>query len=378
MNQESAEKRKAFKEYFDAEAAARLADQFGAAWPSFDAKAFCLQATTGLDTLEFNARVKQFSDALAATLPRDRKRALAILTRSLPPVLPDTEAITDGWLQWPLGQFIADHGLPHLEESMEAMIALTMRFSSEFAVRPFIDAYPEHIYPRLYTLTRHPNLHVRRWCSEGSRPRLPWGKKLTAIINDPSPSWPILEALMDDPELYVRKSVANHLNDIAKDHSDKVITACRRWKKQATPERQWVIRHGLRSLIKAGNPHALALLGFANGSGLTAKLNVQPRTISIGKSITLEAEVTNQTKAPCRALIDYVIHFARPSGKPSSKVFKWTQVEVPARNRLAIVKKHQLRHASIRTLYPGRHRAELQVNGQRLAQAEWMLNEADA
>lgn len=368
VTDKSPPERKAFKDYFDEEAAARLGAQVKSAWPAFDVLAFCRRATTGLHTKEFNARVAAFSDALAATLPSEVSQALAILTRSLPPVLPDCEAITDGWLQWPLGQFIADHGLADVEASMEAMMALTMRFSSEFAVRPFLVACPEKIYPRLYELTGHENPHIRRWCSEGSRPRLPWGKALPAVVADPAPGWPILEALKDDPALYVRKSVANHLNDIAKDHPDQVITCCRSWLKKAPPERLWVIRHGLRSLIKAGHPEALKLLGYAPGVVLRAVVRAESERVVIGGAVHLSARVENPGGEACRAVVDYVLHFVRPSGKASRKVFKWSNIALPAGGGVELVKRHPFRHTTTRMLFPGPHRIELQVNGRCLAE----------
>lgn len=369
----SAEPRKPFKDYFDCDAAVRLAGQVAAAWPDFDEAAFTRRATRGLGGLEFQARVQQFSDALAAGLPDDRAEALRILTRSLPPALPDCEALTDGWLQWPLGQFIADHGLPHLDDAMTAMIELTRRFSSEFAVRPFLIKRPDEVYPRLVELTAHPCPHVRRWCSEGSRPRLPWGRQLAAVVKDPSPSWPILDALRDDPEPYVRKSVANHLNDIARDHPDLVIRRARAWRKNATPARTWIIRHGLRTLVKQGHPDALALLGFDPGAALEASLTPSPKTLAIGESTALAARIRNPGTTPVCIAVDYRVHFVRPSGRPSMKVFKWTAAEIPAGKTVALKKTHPFRHASIRTLHPGRHRIQLQVNGAILAEASVRL-----
>jgi 3-methyladenine DNA glycosylase AlkC len=225
----------AFKDWFDAEAAHRLGVQVRGAWPTFPLSRFKKRATRGLDALEFHGRIYQFADALAECLPETPSEALDILRESLPPVNPDNEAINDGWLQWPVGHFIATRGLDDFELSFQTMVELTQRFSSEFAVRPFVEKYPERTIAALRNLTGHPSPHVRRWCSEGTRPRLPWGKRLDALVADPSPLWPILEALKDDPSPYVRKSVANSLNDIGKDHPDLLLDRCGRWQK--TPDR---------------------------------------------------------------------------------------------------------------------------------------------
>ncbi|HMP72914.1 MAG TPA: DNA alkylation repair protein [Kiritimatiellia bacterium] len=368
--------RKLFKDWFDRQAAKQLAEQMARAWPDFPSRAFIQRATRDLQTLEFHARVKQLSEALNHALPPDPATALDILTRSLPPVLPDDQ-VTTGWLQWPLGQWIADHGLPCFEESMQAMTELTMRFSSEFAVRPFLETYPEKTFPYLLRMTRHKNHHVRRWCSEGARPRLPWGKRLHALVADPAPCWPILEALKDDPSPYVRKSVANHLNDIAKDHPAAVVERCREWIINASPERMWIIRHGLRTLIKAGNPDALLLLGYSPQATVDTSLAIAPQKLLIGGIATLTATLLNQGPKPHRYVVDYRIHFVRPTGRTSAKVFKWTTLELAGGEHAEIQKRHRFQPATIRSLHPGRHRIELLVNGNCVAEASLTLLHRD-
>ncbi|MEM8963069.1 MAG: DNA alkylation repair protein [Acidobacteriota bacterium] len=365
--------RKAFKNWFDHEAARALAEQIGSAHPSFDQGAFLRAATEDLNALEFNARVAQFADALATTLPADVPRALKILTASLPAPLPDCEAVTDGWLQWPIGHFIGTYGVDHYSASMSAMIELTQRFSAEFAVRPFAERYTDETLEELTRLTTHPSPHVRRWCSEGLRPRLPWGRRLQFLIDDPSPVWPILEALKDDPELYVRRSVANHLNDIAKDHPELVVERCLQWSTDASTERMWVIKHALRSLIKAGDPGALAVMGYHPPRDLEATLSVQPTSIEIGESVELEAIVHSSSDQAQDLLIDYVVHYVRKGDKVSAKVFKWKTLRLDALGKQSLTKRHSMRVTTIRALYPGTHRVELQINGARVAEASFVL-----
>ncbi|PON16401.1 DNA alkylation repair protein [Candidatus Entotheonella serta] len=325
------------------------------------------------DWLEFAGRVQQFSDALAATLPQSVPKALAVLIESLPPPLPDCEAVTDGWLQWPVGQFIADHGLDHVEASMKAMIELTQRFTSEYAVRPFVERYPEVTFARLLALTDHPSPHVRRWCSEGARPRLPWGKKLQRLVADPSPIWPILESLKDDDELYVRRSVANNLNDIAKDHAALVVQRCGAWSEDGNERRDWVIKHGLRSLIKAGDAGALAVIGFGPPQGVTAILSIQPEQIAIGGEIALSAQLETTSRQAQALIVDYAVHYVRQGGKTSDKVFKWTTLQLPARERVTLDKRHSMKATTVRALYPGVHQADLQINGVRVAEGHFRL-----
>ena len=374
--QAEVEKKKAFKDWFDRGAARTLAAQVRRAWPSFDVAAFERRATAGLSKLEFKGRVQQFSDALAAGLPDDVPRALGVLTDSLPEVRPDAENVTDGFLQWPIGQFIADHGLPHFEASMHAMTELTQRLTSEFAVRPFVEHRPAETFARLLSLTRHDNLHVRRWCSEGVRPRLPWGTVVRALVEDPSPIWPILEALKNDPERYVQRSVANTLGDIAKDHPEDAVRWAEACVRQGGPGQLWIAKHGLRGPIKAGHRGALAVIGFQPPKRVTATLRATPKTVFVGESVELTAELTTTHRSAQALLVDYVVHYVRKAKTSGAKTFKWTTLELPAEGTTTLTKRHNMKVTTIRALYPGRHRVELLVGGEVLAETAFTLKPA--
>ena len=239
----------------------------------------------------------------------------------------------------------------------------------------FIETHPQQTFRKLTSLTTHPSPHVRRWCSEGVRTRLPWGRKLHDLIADPSPIWPILEQLKDDPEIYVRRSVANNVNDLAKDHADAVLERCRAWSKNATAEREWVINRALRSLIKDGHPQALRIIGFGPPKKLSAELRVKPHRISIGDSVELIATLSSNFSRRQKLLIDYAVHYVRKDGRTGAKVFKWKQIDIAARGEAVLARKHPMRITTIRALYPGTHKIELQVNGMRVAEAEFALLE---
>jgi 3-methyladenine DNA glycosylase AlkC len=361
---------KPFKDHFHQATAQALAEGIRSAWPDFDHARFEKIALADLEKLELLARVDQFADALHACLPPDIPLTIAILQRSLPPALIDCEELSVGWHLWPLGSYIARYGLEHFEEAFVFMTELTQRFTSEFAIRPYAERYPEETFGRLYQLCQHTNPHVRRWCSEGIRPRLPWGRRLHALVQDPTPIWPILEALKDDPELYVRRSVANNLNDIAKDHPELVIARCKKWSRKKTPERSWLIKHALRSLIKAGHPDALALIGFTPPVAISASLTPEYKKVSIGESVQLTANLHSSAAAAQYILLDYVVHFIRKDGSTGAKTFKWTQLHLAPGESKRVDKKHPFRLTTVRTLYPGIHRIELQLNGHILAKTE--------
>ena len=348
-----------FKDYFDLNAARTLGQQVARVHTPFDLDKFVKVATRDLATLEFHGRVARFSDALRQTLPESIPRALGILEDSLPPILDGTDSVTDGYLQWPLGHFVGEHGLDDFEASMHFMVELTQRFSAEFAVRPFVDTYPDETLAILLALTEHQSAHVRRWCSEGPRPRLPWGLQLRALVADPAPTLPILEALLDDDEEYVRRSVANHINDIAKDHPARVVTLCRRWSR---PNRARLIKHALRTLIKAGDPDALALIGYGPPRAINAELVASPTALDIGASTQLSLSITNAADVAQPLLVDFAVDYVRQRGC-NRKVFKWKTVELDAGATTTMERAHAFKENSIRRLYPGPHEIHALVNG---------------
>lgn len=363
-----AETSTALKNWFDRRAAILLADLVEPHTPGFERKRFLRRATRGLSKLEMMERVRQMSDALRKELPADTTDMLTVVTDSLPPV--PTER---GELLWPLGQLIADHGTDDFDTAMDAMIALTQRFTSEFAIRPFLLEEPELVLERLLGLTDHPSAHVRRWCSEGSRPRLPWGARAHALVKDPTPILPILEALKDDPEEYVRRSVANNLNDIAKDHPALVVKIAKRWWKGASPDRRRLVKHALRSLIKAGDPGALGILGYRKPTKLRAALAVSPKRTKIGSSVSLAVDLFNGSRRDQPLLVDYRVHYVKKRGEARPKVFKWKELRLSAGESTTLSKEHPMRVTSIRPLYPGKHRVELLVNGISVAEASFTL-----
>jgi 3-methyladenine DNA glycosylase AlkC len=260
------------KHLLGAEAIACLAHNLSLVHPSFDATTFRQLAREGLEPLSLMERGQHLAQALRRCLPEPYAKALGILLATLTP----PHAQTDGlglavFFYLPHSCFIAEYGLEPshngghdpFEISLRAQYELTRRFTAEFSIRSFLLRHPERTLARLREWTSDPDPHVRRLCSEGTRPRLPWGKRLPAFIADPAPLLPILEALKNDPSLYVRRSVANHLGDIAKDHPELVFGLCERWLNGASKEVRWLIRHALRHPAKKSNRTALELRAAA-------------------------------------------------------------------------------------------------------------------
>lgn len=257
----SIQKGSSLAELLNQEAIHCLAHNISLVYPHFSALHFEKAALDGLAPLGILDRGRHLAQVLRKHLPDKYDTAIQILLDSLTPPLTQTEHLGLGvFFYLPHSSFIATYGLDseHNEEadpfecSMHAQYELTKRFSAEFSLRPFLIKWPERTLAKLLAWTSDSDPHVRRLCSEGSRPRLPWGMRIPAFIQDPHPVLPILESLKDDDSLYVRRSVANHIGDIAKDHPELAFSLCHRWLKGASAERKWLIRHAVRHPAKKG------------------------------------------------------------------------------------------------------------------------------
>lgn len=365
---------KLFKDYFDKALAQRLAEMITAVYPPFPAAAFVNQIAPQLDGLEMKQRTVVFVQALRDHLPVGFAQGWAVLEAALGAELADGDGMfNDGWHLWPIAHFIEVFGLEEFEVGVRAMREITKRHTAEFAIRPFLIHHQDEMLAILHTWAEDDNPHVRRLVSEGTRPRLPWAGRLHAFIEDPSLTLALLEKLKDDPSEYVRRSVGNHLNDIAKDHPQLVIKTCRRWWQDGSPERRWIVQRALRTLVKAGDPDALAVLGYGSAQVELTNFSLTPAVLQLGEKLTLAFALHNPTDTEQNVVIDFVIHFVKANGQTSGKVFKLKTAVLTPHDSLTIEKSHPIRPITTRTYYPGTHRAEIQVNGQRLGERSFEL-----
>ena len=351
-----------------------LAEQLARVSPTFDSGLFLAAALDGLDDLELKARARHVADALETTLPDEPGEAFAVLVAMMDAPLHETEGYGGTVFRYfPVSEYLERHGLRDVDAALAANYALTQRFSSEFCIRPLILDGWEPTLRALNAWVTDPNPHVRRLVSEGTRPRLPWGRKLSPFILDPSPTLPLLDQLKDDASPYVRRSVANHLNDIAKDNPTVALDVAHAWLPEASQARRRIVEHGLRTLLKRGDTRALELLGNAPTNALVARGELSHRTANLGDTLTLRAILENQGRTPVSALVEARVHFARPSGKASVKPFRVGRVTVAPGASATLEKMLPLVHRSIRKLHPGAHVVELQVNGTRSPMGVFVL-----
>ncbi|BDF03281.1 DNA alkylation repair protein [[Clostridium] hylemonae] len=345
----------------------KLAHTIQSAYPQFQADEF-LQTTMDetWDKLELKARVRKISTSLAAYLPEDYSRALAILDKA-------AAVFTNGFFGIFFPDFIEVFGQDeeNWDLSMSALERYTQYSTSEFAVRPFIISHEERMMAQMYAWSGHENEHVRRLSSEGCRPLLPWGQALVKYKKDPLPVLPILKRLKADPSLYVRKSVANNLNDISKTHPDLVISLAKEWygKNEYT---DWIVKHGCRTLLKKGNREILALFGYHDSASIKVDgFTLEPAAVPMGEDITFSFSISTEEAAKVR--LEYAVDYMKANGKRSSKVFQISEITLGRNEKKSCTKKHSFAEMTTRKHYPGVHTITLIVNGAKRERQDFEL-----
>lgn len=354
----------------------RIACGINNAWPKFNRTGFTKAASAEIGSLELKQRVQHLIKILSQFLPADFEETAAILSRT--PEKWDFGDPNDpirSFASWPIIDYAAEYGLEHPETSLALLKKLTHMFSAEFAIRPFILKYPDLCFTEFDNWIEDEDKHVRRLVSEGSRPRLPWGIQLKPFCEDPSPLIPLLTRLNQDPSEYVRRSVANNINDITKDNPDIALEICKNWMKGGSEDTRWIIRHGMRSLIKEGRPEVFSLLGFTAKPKLELDpLDLEEHKIKLGDSLVFETRIHSTAKTTQRLAIDFAIHHRKANGGLTAKVFKWKETDLKAGESLAINKKHAIRKITTRKYYSGDHQLDLIVNGKTLASLPFHLD----
>jgi 3-methyladenine DNA glycosylase AlkC len=356
----------ALKEIFDRARLAHIARETAAVCQDFDAKKFMALATDGLDALGIMQRMRLVASSLHAALPGDFAANIEVLKALAP-------RIGHGFASISLSEYVALHGAEHFDISMKALHFFTRFGSSEFAIRPFLLRDLNRTLAVMEGWAGDDNEHVRRLASEGCRPRLPWAARIPALIKDPSPVAPILERLKSDPSLYVRKSVANHLNDIGKDHPDWMLERLGGWPIEDA-RTAWIARHALRSLIKKGDSRALAMIGASGKPQVTVEtMRVTPAEIRLGERISLSARLVSTAEESQRLVVDYAVHYIKKNGTPSRKVFKLKVLDLAAGAACDLSISQIVKDFTTRKHFAGHHWVDLLVNGETLAEGGFNL-----
>lgn len=326
------------------------------------------------DELELKERMNRISESIHEALEKDYLRGLSSLEKISKKLL-DSDIKTQGIEFLFIPDYIGRFGLNHFDESLRAMRMVTKLVSCEFAVRPFIAEDQHRSFREIYSWMEDEDENVRRLSSEGCRPRLPWGMQLKSLMEDPKPILPVLNHLRKDPSLYVRKSVANNINDISKDHPNLVLNLGKKWKGESA-DTDWIIKHGLRSLLKAGHGEALGLIGYANPNSIrTTNFKVKTPSVPLGRDLEFEFELLQTRKGDALHRIEYAIYFLLGNGKHYRKVFKISERSLDHEKTQPFQRKHSFRKITTRKYYPGAHFVSLIINGKEIEKKAFKLTQ---
>ncbi len=355
------------KEIFNRDRLNHFAGETAAIHPDFDGERFLQLASAGLDDLSIMQRLRQIAVSFHATLPGPYDKNIEILSTLAP-------RINHGFASITLPEYVALYGQDYFDLSMKALAFFTRFGSSEFAIRHFLLKDIPRTLAVMQKWSQDENEHVRRLSSEGCRPRLPWSFQLKQLIADPAPVASILDNLKSDPSLYVRKSVANHLNDITKDHPDWVLEKLSHWD-QTDSRTAWIMKQALRTLIKKGDTRALHVFGAGHKAQVEVEaFAVTPSSLSLGSAVQIIAKFTSTGSAPQKLMIDYAVHYVKKTGGTSKKVFKWKELTLAPHAGATLTITRPIRNFTTRIHYPGQHVVEFIVNGEVLGETVFELN----
>ncbi|WP_379967986.1 hypothetical protein [Ectobacillus sp. sgz5001026] len=343
-----------------------LIQAFQKEYPLMDGEAFRkLIFQEDWNGLALKQRMRKITVCLHEVLPQEYTEALNILYK----VAPQFSGGLSGII---FPDYVEQYGLEEWDESIKALAFFTSFSTSEFAVRPFLLKNQDRMLSQMIEWSIHPSEHLRRLASEGSRPRLPWGLSVPSLKKNPEKTLPILINLKEDESLYVRKSVANHLNDISYLAPDIVIEIAKAWKgKQKRTD--WIIQHACRSLLKKGDARALSLFGYQDDHTITIeKLTLGCDHITIGQSIPFSFELYSENALPVR--VEYGIDFVKARGQRHRKIFMIKKGEIKKGERQAIIREHSFQDLTTRKHYKGTHTLSIIVNGVVKATKDFQIN----
>ena len=331
-------------------------------------------ATTRLTPLSLRERSDLLRDALLADLPGDYGSFVATIRRAQ-----HGTPLFSGWLIWPVTGAVAAKAIEAktdaaFDDALQLLAELTSRLTSEFAIRVLLDHDLDRALAVIQTWTASPDVDIRRLASEGTRAFLPWSTRVQGLLARPRATLPIIGALYRDPSEYVRRSVANHLNDLSRLHPRIVVETARAWLAQPDENTARLVAHGLRTLVKKGDADALALLGFTPAASIVvAGPTLDSSGVPFGGSVRFAVAVTNTGTAPARLAIDYIVHHSKANGTQSSKTFKLAAVTLAPGESFERTREHSFRAITTRRYYPGPHAIELQINGAVEGRADFEL-----
>jgi 3-methyladenine DNA glycosylase AlkC len=363
-----------FKNLLGEAAAKSIARALKRADASFDSQAFLKNISKELEPLELKQRMVFLKARLHQVLPSDPKKSFPILVKALKRDDQDELGLS-GFQVWPLTRYVAEYGLDSFDLAMKSLQTMTKVFTAEFDIRPFLIHHEDKTLKLLNQWTENPSEHVRRLVSEGTRPLLPWGERLPSFVAKPEKTWHLLEKLKNDPALYVRKSVANHINDHSKNHGDWVVKRLNAWKAEAKRDKDvaWIIRHSTRTLVKKCHKGALELHGIKASPVEIVQTKILNSRIEIGETLRIQIKLLNPSLKDASVILDQELLLLKSNGKHQAKVFKGKKLTLKPKEALSFELLLPIRPVTVRKYYTGKHYWIALLNGAKQKQLEFWL-----
>ena len=331
-------------------------------YPTFDKQKFIDTIYEGdFAQKEWKDRMKHTTIVLHQFMPENFPEAVSLIDKIINNL--KKNKFTDGNLAFIFfADYIEIYGLDDFKTSAKAFVSITQFISCEFAVRPFILKYNEKMIDEMVKWSLHENHHVRRLSSEGSRSRLPWAMAIPFLKKDPASILPILENLKNDPSEYVRRSVANSLNDIAKDNPKTVLEIANLWKGHSK-ETDGIIKHGSRTLLKQGHPEILRHYGLESTNIELSSFEIKTPIVKIGDYLQFQFQLNNKNEEAKTVRLEYAVHYKKAKGHLAKKVFKISE-KIYHPNHLTKIERNQsFKIITTRVFYTGIHQLSIIING---------------
>lgn len=355
-----------FKEQLNLKNAEIIGKSIKEHYPDFNIKLFRQKLANVIPNLELKQRIQLIAKVLVELLPPDPKITFPILVKA-------SKNLT-GFKSWPLNDIVVILGMKNVVYSLETLIQLTSQFSAEFAIRPFLIQFENETLHFLRKNLNHQCHHVRRLISEGTRPLLPWGEQIPSFKKNPQLTWDLLETLKNDESEYVRKSVANHLNDHSKHHAPWLIKKLQVWNKSSNSNLNWIVKHGLRTLIKKGDSQALKLIGIQHSAAEILSIKLSRKSIRLNETQIITYKIKNLTNRSQEVIIDQKLYLLRANKKISEKVFKGRKIQLSANTIIEGSLNLVLKPVTTRNYYSGNQFYSLLINGKESKKIGFALN----
>ena len=353
------------KHRFSIELVESIANDCHQYYPEFDRTLFIENVLLkDWQQLELKDRMHRIANILGVYLPTDYPKSIDILLQ--------VAENYSGLAHMCFPDFVEQYGMNDFKTSMKALEQLTSGSSSEFAVRPFIVRYPRETMARMQLWAKSDDEHIRRLATEGCRPRLPWAMALPEFKKNPSEVLEVILCLIDDDSLYVRRSVANNLNDISKDNPELVIEIAAKYLGQSKPV-DWVIKHACRGLLKQGQKQVLSMFGFTDSDHVLINNFSVDLQVNLGEKLNFEFELKATDKHLGKLRVEFIVDFMKANGKTAGKIFKICEGEYLA-DQKSITKYFSFKPISTRKYYVGGHRISIVVNGDVRASKDFELS----